>query len=355
MNVDELLRAKWPLAMPRGHWLIPDHLQHPARSKPNPMSRHQPQIVVVGSLNMDLVLRCQKLPQPGETISGQGSQSIPGGKGANQAAAAARLGARVAMIGRVGDDPFGSTLKLCLEREGIDVSSVHSTADTPSGMALITVEDSGQNTIVVEPGANALLTPADVHAAEHTIATADVLLLQLEVPEPANTAALQIARKHNVPVQLNPAPASHSLSPDLWQTDWLCPNETEAAKLTGLPVNSSATAIAAALNLAGRGSGNALVTLGKHGLLLVMQGQCLHATAFDVPSVDATAAGDACVAAWAVALAEGRSIHESIRFAAAAGAITVSRHGASSSLPLRTEIEQLLATQPEAGKLQSTL
>lgn len=321
------------------------------------MSRHQPQIAVVGSLNMDFLLRCQKLPQPGETVAGHGSQIIPGGKGANQAVAAARLGARVAMIGRVGDDTFGPTLKHLLEQEGIDASSVHSTPNTPSGMALITVEDSGQNTIVVEPGANALLTPADVHAAEHTIATADVLLLQLEVPEPANTAALQIARKHNVPVQLNPAPApaNHSLTPDLWQANWLCPNETEAAKLTGMPVNSTATAVTAARNLAGRGSGNALVTLGKHGLLLVMQGQCLHATAFAVPSVDATAAGDACVAAWAVALAEGRNIHESIRFAAAAGAITVSRHGASSSLPLRTEVEQLLATQPEAGKLQSTL
>ncbi|MFM7057890.1 MAG: ribokinase [Planctomycetota bacterium] len=318
------------------------------------MPARQPLIVVVGSLNMDLVLRCHQLPQPGETVTATESRTIPGGKGANQAVAAARLGARVAMIGRVGDDPFGRTLRHTLEREGVDVASVQSTADTPSGMALITVENSSQNTIVVDPGANARLTPADGHAAQHTIAAADVLLLQLEVPAPANIAALQIARRHGVPVQLNPAPtpASCSLPPELWSADWLCPNETEAATLTGLPANSPSIAAAAAHRLAQRGAGKVLVTLGQHGLLLVTQNQCHHAGAFSIQSADATAAGDACVAAWAVAIAEGRSLPDCLRFAAAAGAITVSRPGASTSLPVRSDVEGLMEAQPAAARIQ---
>jgi ribokinase len=301
---------------------------------------------------MDLVLRCHRLPQRGETVMGSGVEQIPGGKGGNQATAAARLGARVAMIGCLGGDVFGDALRAGLQREGIDVTNLRTAPDAGSGLALISVEDSGQNTIVVEPGANALLSPADVQAAEQTIAAADVLLLQLEVPIPTNLAALEIAWKHGVRVQLNPAPASEALPPELWQADWICPNETEAAKLTEQPINSPATATTAALKLARRGSGNVLITLGENGAIVVTQGQCLHAGAFRIQSVDATAAGDACVAAWAVAIAEGRSIQDSIRFAAAAGAITVSRRGASTSLPLRTEVEQLLVTQPEAGQLR---
>lgn len=316
------------------------------------MHHQPPRIVVVGSLNMDLVLRCHRLPQRGETVMGDGVEQIPGGKGGNQATAAARLGARVAMIGCVGDDVFGDELRSSLQREGIDVTNLRTVPDTGSGMALITVEHSGQNTIVVEPGANALFSPADVQAAEETIAAADVLLLQLEVPILTNVAAVEIARKHGVPVQLNPAPAPENLPPELWQADWLCPNETEAAKLTGLPTGSIATATTAAFQLARRAAGNALITLGENGVLLVTHGQCLQVGAFRIQPVDATAAGDACVAAWAVAIAEDRSIQDSIRFAAAAGAMTVSRRGASTSLPLRAEVEQLLAAQPEAGRLR---
>lgn len=316
------------------------------------MPLHPPRIVVVGSLNMDLVVRCRQLPQRGETVAGQGVEQIPGGKGANQATAAARLGAQVAMIGRVGADQFGQSLRASLEREGVDVSEVRTVPGVPSGLALITVEDSGQNTIVVEPGANARLGPADVQAAEQLIAAADVLLLQLEVPVPANLAALQIARKYGVPVQLNPAPAPDSLPAELWQVDWLCPNETEAAKLTGLPANTPDTAVNAAITLARRGPANVLITLGKHGAVLAAHGQCHHAGTFEIQSTDATAAGDACVAAWAVAVAEGHSTEDCMRFAAAAGAITVSRPGASTSLPRRNAVEQLLQEQPEAARLQ---
>jgi len=315
--------------------------------------RHQsPRIAVVGSLNMDLVLRCQQLPQRGETVMGNGVEQIPGGKGGNQATAAARLGTRVAMIGCVGDDVFGAALRSSLQREGIDVTNLKAVPDTVSGMALITVEESGQNTIVVEPGANALLSPADVQAAEQVIAAADVLLLQLEVPLLTSVAAVEIARKHGVRVQLNPAPAPEALPPELWQSDWLCPNETEAARLTGQPICSPAAAATAALELARRAAGNVLITLGENGLLLVTKGQCWQAGVFRIQPVDATAAGDACVAAWAVAIAEGRSIQDCIRFAAAAGAMTVSRHGASTSLPWRAEVERLLGTQPEAGQLR---
>lgn len=311
-------------------------------------------IVVVGSLNMDLVVRCKQLPVAGETVHGTGTAQVPGGKGANQAAAAARLGIQTAMVGCVGNDSFGHTLKQSLTTVGVDVSAVQSSPRTTTGLALITVEDSGQNTIIVDAGANNILSPADIERATPQIAAASLLLLQLEVPLTVVQAGIRIARQSNVRVLLNPAPVPTiaSLPDEIWQADWLCPNESEAAKLTGINVNSAATAIDAAAALAKRNSGSVLVTLGHRGVLLATPTVCLHASAFKIRAVDATAAGDAFAAAFAVALAEGCTNSEAIRFASAAGAIAASRPGASTSLPARADVEQLLDQQPHAAHLQ---
>lgn len=310
-------------------------------------------IIVIGSLNMDLVVRCRHLPAAGETVPGLGAAQIPGGKGANQATAAALLGAQTAMIGRVGNDTFGSALLQSLRTVGVNTSLVQTSDKFPTGLALITVEDSGQNTIVVEAGANGTLSPDDIRQFATQISTARLLLLQLEVPLPAVQAAITIARNHNVPVMLNPAPvpASVTLPEELWQADWTCPNETEAALLTGIELHSAATARAAAMKLAHRCSGSVLVTLGSRGVLLATPHDCLHAAPFQIQSVDATAAGDAFAAAFAVSIAAGENSRDAVRFASAAGAIAASRAGASTSLPNRNDVERLLAQQPAAGQL----
>lgn len=311
-------------------------------------------IIIVGSLNMDLIVRCRHLPALGETVAGLGTAQVPGGKGANQATAAALLGAHTAMIGRVGNDAFGQALKQSLQAARVDTSLVQVSTSTPTGLALITVEDSGQNTIVVEAGANGTLSPDDIHQSASQISASRLVLLQLEVPLAVAQATITVARQHKVPVMLNPAPVppSATLPEELWQVDWLCPNETEASLLTEINVHSAATAQAAALNLASRCSGSVLVTLGSRGVLLATACECLHAAPFRVQSVDATAAGDAFAAAFAVALTEGSPPRDAVRFASAAGAIAVSRPGASSSLPSRDEVEQLLAQQPAAGQLR---
>lgn len=325
----------------------------PGRIEPSSPHSCPMSIIVIGSLNMDLVVRCSRLPAAGETVPGQGTAQIPGGKGANQATAAALLGAHTSMIGRAGNDAFGSTLLQSLRTAGVDTSLVQTSDKAPTGLALITVENSGQNTIVVEAGANGTLSSDDIRQFAPQISTATLLLLQMEVPLSAVQAAITIARKHNVPVILNPAPvpASATLPEELWKTDWFCPNETEAAALAGIEVNSAATARAAAMKLAHQCSGSVLVTLGSRGVLLATTRDCLHAAPFQIQPVDATAAGDAFVAAFAVSIAAGGKPHDAVRFASAAGAIAASRAGASTSLPNRKDVELLLAQQPAAGQL----
>jgi len=306
-------------------------------------------IAVVGSLNMDLVARSPRIPQPGETIIGGDFQTVPGGKGANQAVAAARLGAQVSMVGRVGRDTFAGPLLDNLATAGIDHSFVTQDPQAATGVALIVVDDAGQNSIVVASGANMRLSPADVDRAEAAIAGADVLLLQLESPLETVTRAAEVARAHGANVILNPAPARLLPGPLLSLVDVLIPNESETALFTGLPVGDQAEAEAAAEVLRKTGVGTVILTLGERGALLVCESETVISPAFDVTPVDATAAGDAFVGGFAVALAEGRSLAEAVRWGNAAGALTTTKLGAQSSLPTRQDLKVLLTTGT-AGK-----
>jgi ribokinase len=299
-------------------------------------------VAVVGSLNMDLVARAPRIPQPGETIIGRDFHTLPGGKGANQAVAAARLGAAVAMVGRVGSDAFARLLLDNLAAAGVDHTSVIQDPGAATGVALIVVDAAGQNTIVVASGANMRLSPADVEAAESAIASADVLLLQLETPLETATRAAQIAHAHGVTVILNPAPAQPFPPTLLCLVDVLVPNESETALLTGLPMDSLAQVEAAAGALRESGVGAVILTLGERGALLAQVGGTQVFPAFMVTAVDTTAAGDAFMGGLAVALAEGHSLAESIRWGNAAGALAATRLGAQPSLPTRRAVEKFL-------------
>ncbi|MEE8391968.1 MAG: ribokinase [Anaerolineae bacterium] len=302
-------------------------------------------ITVVGSLNMDLVARAPRIPQPSETIIGGDFHTVPGGKGANQAVAVARLGAQVAMVGRVGRDAFAKPLLDNLDATGVDHTFVIQDPEAATGVALIVVDDAGQNSIVVASGANMRLSPADVDGAETAIASADALLLQLESPLDTVIRAAEIARAHGVTVILNPAPA-HPLPAELLaMVDVLIPNESETALLTGLPVGSQAEAEAAATALRELGVGTVILTLGERGALLAREKGAEHFPAFDVTPVDTTAAGDAFVGGFAVALAEGRTLAEAVRWGNGAGGLATTKLGAQPSLPTRQDLEALLSTE----------
>jgi ribokinase len=300
-------------------------------------------IVVVGSLNMDLVVRSPRLPRPGETLSGGPFATYPGGKGANQAVAAARLGVPTAMIGRVGADGFGQMLRISAEVDEVDVERVLPTPGLSTGVALITVEEGGQNTIVIAPGANAALTPEDVQSAAALIASARVLLLQLEVPLAAVVCAAAIAHAAGVTVILNPAPAPASRLPAdlLGCVDYLIPNEGEVAAFLDEPSDVPPEALARAVS-AVSGVPNVIITLGDAGAVMYGPAGSLLLPAFCVQAVDTTAAGDAFVGGFAVALSEGLPPAEALRWGSAAGALAATRPGAQSSLPKRDEVLALL-------------
>jgi ribokinase len=303
-------------------------------------------IAVVGSLNMDLVVRAPRLPRPGETLSGGPFATYPGGKGANQAVAAARLGARVAMIGRVGDDAFGRELLAGLAADGVDTAAVLATPHTSSGVALIAVEDGGQNMIVIAPGANAALAVADVEAAAALLGACRVLLLQLESPLPAVTRAAQIARAAGATVILNPAPAPAGPLPAdlLAAVDYIVPNETEAAALldgqtSGGP-RDQARSLRELLDVPA-----AVVTIGRRGAAMADATGATLQPAFPVQAVDATAAGDAFIGGFAAALVAGLAPADALRWGCAAGALAATRPGAQASLPSRAELLALLGEQ----------
>lgn len=300
-------------------------------------------VTVVGSLNMDLVVRAPRIPRPGETIIGGEFRTVPGGKGANQAVAAARLGAQVAMVGRVGGDAFGGLLLENLAAAGVDHTFVTRDVEAATGVALIEVDDAGQNSIVVVSGANMRLAPADVEAAAAAIGVADVLLLQLESPLETVTRAAQVAHARGVTVILNPAPARPVPAGLLGLVDVLIPNESETALLTGLPVGDQEEAQAAAAALRRMGVATVILTLGERGALLAYEGGAELFPAFDVTPVDTTAAGDAFVGGLAVALAEGRPLQEAVRWGNAAGALATTRLGAQPSLPTRQALDDMLA------------
>lgn len=300
-------------------------------------------VAVAGSLNMDLVVRAPHIPQPGETIIGSDFRNVPGGKGANQAVAAARLGADVSMVGRVGHDTFAEPLLENLAADGVDHTYVTRDPEAATGVALIVVDDAGENSIVVASGANARFSPADVDAAEEALVAADVLLLQLESPLETVRRAAELARAHGVKVLLNPAPAQDLSDELLSLVDALIPNETEAALLTGRSVRSEKDARVAAEALLDSGVETVIVTLGERGAVVAQDGAVTLVPAFHVEAVDTTAAGDAFVGGFAVALAEGSALDEAVRWGNAAGALAATKMGAQPSLPTREALERLLA------------
>jgi ribokinase len=294
-------------------------------------------ILVVGSLNMDLVVRAPRFPAPGETISGEDLAIIPGGKGANQAVAAARLGAEVSMLGRVGSDVFGQALLDNLTRNNVNASRVQRDA-AATGTATIIVDASGQNSIVLSPGANGKVTPGDVT----DLPEAKILLLQFEIPPEAVFSAALKAREKRMRVIVNPAPA-RKVKPDfLSLVDILVPNESELSLLTGQPVTDSASAEAAARQLIAQGAEMVIVTRGEHGTLAVSKSDSHSTPAFPVEVVDTTAAGDAFIGGLAVSLSANKPIDETLIYANACGALAVTRFGAQPSLPTGDEVQVFL-------------
>jgi ribokinase len=304
-----------------------------------------PRVVVVGSINMDLVARVARLPRAGETVAGTDLLHIPGGKGANQAVAVARLGGRSSLLGRVGDDGFGAALVEALAGAGVDIGAVTVTPRTSSGVALIGVDDAGQNAITIIAGANGRLTAADVAARSDLIEGADALLVQLEVPLETIAAALGVARRAGVLTVLDPAPAPAGALPSelLALVDVISPNQTEAEALTGLPVETIDAARAAAARLRGAGVARVVLKLGAAGAFLSESGGLeQHVPAAAVPVVDTTAAGDAFTGALTLALAEGRDPVQAVRRGCAAGTLAAMRLGAQQSMPAREELEAFL-------------
>lgn len=297
-------------------------------------------VVVVGSLNMDLVTRAERLPRAGETLAGESFATVAGGKGANQAVAAARLGARVAMIGCVGADAYGEQLRTALEREQIDCQAVTSVEGVATGVALIVVDASSQNAIVVVAGGNGQLSPAAVAHFDELLQQAEVIICQLEVPPATVEYTLARGRALGKTVILNPAPAAGPLPADWYASiDYLIPNESEAAALSGLPVVSLESAEAAAARLLALGAGKVIITLGEQGALFA-DGQCFeHFPALPVQALDTTGAGDTFVGGFAAALAQGKSEREAIAFGQVAAAVSVTRAGAQPSIPGLNDVQ----------------
>jgi ribokinase len=301
-------------------------------------------IAVVGSLNMDLVTTVPRAPGPGETVMGRTLAVVPGGKGANQAVACARLGGQVAMIGRVGADEFGEQLRQALVADGVSVEHVVTEPTATTGTAVILVDDSAQNRIVIIPGANAMLRPAYIESAAKLITTAALLVVQLEIPIPTVECAIAQAAGAGVPVMLNPAPAQE-LPADIWpRVDYLIPNAGEATLLTGIDVTDLASATLAARKLLERGVRNVLITLGADGVLVCDDTGTHHHAAIPVQAIDTTAAGDSFVGALAAALVNGFELDSAVKFATAAAALSVTRAGAQTSIPHRKEVLEFVRT-----------
>lgn len=300
-----------------------------------------PLIVVVGSINMDLVARMARLPLPGETVTGDSFQTIPGGKGANQAVAAARLGATVKMIGRIGDDAFGTTLRANLVADGIDTRHVFVTPGCSSGVALIGVETAGANAITVIPAANGRLSVKDIETCQSIIANATALIVQLETPQATVAAAIRIANEHGVLTVLDPAPAPDGrLSPQLMSVDILSPNQSEARTLTGIVVRDWESAEAAARELQRQGAKDVVLKMGHLGALIRSRdGQIHRVIARKTDVVDTTAAGDAFTAAMTVRRCQGRSLVEAAQYGSLAGTFACTRFGAQPAMPTCEELE----------------
>ena len=298
-------------------------------------------ILVVGSINADLVVRTPHFPQPGETISGEDLQIIPGGKGANQAVAAARHGSQVSMLGRVGRDGFGDLLLDNLRSNNVDSRFVQRD-DASTGTAIIVVAENGQNSIVLSPGANAQVSHVDLNTYSASFPTGGLLLLQLEIPSQTVVMAAAQAKEHNMRVILNPAPAKELPEGLVSWSDFIIPNETELSLLTGVKVDDLRSAEQAAKRLLERGAQNVIVTLGANGALIVNKEIIKHIPSFKVDVVDTTAAGDAFIGGFASALLQDKSLEMAVRYGCACGALAATKFGAQPSLPTKEEVERLI-------------
>ncbi len=296
-------------------------------------------IVVLGSLNMDLVVRTARMPRPGETVSGHSFVTVPGGKGANQAAAAARLGATVEMVGRVGNDAFGPALLQNLANQGVGTSYVTLDEEVASGTAIIMVDDGGENSIVVAAGANGRVGLPDLEAARSAIRGSRYLMLQYEVPLDVVWAAVEMARELGVQVILNAAPAHPTSSDRLDGVHCVMVNEHEAEFFTGIPVPDLASAERAGVGLLKMGVEAAIITLGPRGAYLVTDDLSMHVPAHVVDVVDTTAAGDAFAGGLTVALLRGYSMVEAVRYASCAGTLATTVLGAQTSLPSEEQVQ----------------
>jgi ribokinase len=299
-------------------------------------------ILVVGSINMDLVVRVPRAPELGETILGEDFETFPGGKGANQAVAASRMGGKVTMVGRVGNDDFGDRLIQGLVENQIRTTYVIKDSEAPTGIAMIAVAANGQNMIVVASGANAKVSPNDVHDTRDLMREADLLLVQLECPLETVSEAIELAKAYDVPVILNPAPAQDLSESLLTKVDYLTPNESELTLLSGeqdmdLAINK----------LREKGVKKLILTMGANGARVVTDEIDQHLPTSEITAVDTTAAGDAFNGALAVGLAEGKPLLEAVRYGIAAGALATTKHGAQPSLPTREELEAFLASRKE--------
>ncbi len=296
-------------------------------------------IVIVGSSNTDMVIRAPYFPAAGETIIGSGFMMHAGGKGANQAVAVARLGGKACFVCKVGDDVFGKKAVELFGQEGIDTSYIFTDTDVPSGVALITVNDTAENTIVVAAGANGCLDENDIDSVAGIIADARYILIQLEIAKETVYYTVKLAHSHKVPVILNPAPAC-ALPDELYKMiAIITPNETEASILSGIEVLDESGAEAAAKILHQKGVGTVIITMGDKGALAYNGETFIRVKAPVVQAVDTTAAGDVFNGALAVALSEGKDLRESVEFACQASSISVTRHGAQASVPYRNELE----------------
>ena len=299
-----------------------------------------PDILVVGSLNTDLVVRAPRFPLPGETISGEDLQVIPGGKGANQAVAASRLGANVSMLGRVGRDNFGDFLLDNLKSNNVDTKLIQRD-DASTGTATIIVDANGQNSIVLSPGANGKVSSADVEHA--SFSNFNLLLLQLEIPTPTVFSAAKLAKENGVRVLLNPAPAKELPDELIALADFIIPNETELSLLTGMEVKDIPSAEKAARELLERGTQNVVVTLGSKGALIVNKDIYRYVDTYQVDVIDTTAAGDAFIGGFASVL-DSSSLLDAVHYGCACGALATTKFGAQPSLPIKEEVERFLSS-----------
>ncbi len=305
--------------------------------------RKRPTVVVVGAVNMGLIASTNRVPSPGETLRGETFYTAPGGKGANQAVAAARMGADVRMVGRVGDDMFGPLLLQDLRGNGIDVAGVAVDSENASGIAVILLDADKQNYIVAVYGANSACDDNQVRDAKMAMVGADALLLQMEVPHEVTTEVAKIANSEGVLVILDPAPPAH-LDPELYQVvDIITPNQVEAEYLTGIEVSNVESAKAAATALREKGAPIVAVKLGEMGVYFGSPQAEGHVPAPIVEPVDTVAAGDAFAGALAVGLSEGRSLEDAVRLGVAAGAFAVTKPGAQEAMPTWAEVDRMLA------------